>query len=270
MLYAWKVRLLKRPLGNRIWRRWVGRRGRKVGDYGDLRRYVERFAPGRSFADIGCMWGVNGEYAFAAERAGAGRVVGVDVFGPTPEFEARREREASRVEFVLGDIVSEETVERVGEVDVVLCAGVLYHHPSPFDLLVALRRICRATLILRTATIPEVRGLPHAAVFFPMLEANSRRAWNLSSLGLGRQAGISEPFRPEEGYGNWFWGLSPSCVAALLATAGFRVRERTEEAFAQTFVCDVVTPPFRHPLPSTDVARQLGAAVSASGKARPA
>ena len=270
MLYAWKLRLLKRPFGNRIWRRWVRWRGRAVGDYGDLRGYVERFAPGRSFADIGCMWGVNGEYAFVAESAGASRVVGVDVFGPTPEFEARRERDGSRVEFVLGDIVSEETVERVGEVDVVLCAGVLYHHPSPFDLLVALRRICRATLILRTTTIPEVRGIPHAAVFFPMLEANARRTWNLSSLGLGRQAGISEAFRPEEGYGNWFWGLSPSCVAALLATAGFRVRERTEAAFAQTFVCDVVTPPFRHPLPSTDVARQLGAAVSASGKARPA
>lgn len=270
MLYAWKVRLLKRPSGNRIWRRWVSRRGRVVGDYGALPRYVDRFAPGRSFADIGCMWGVNGEYAFAAERAGAVRVVGVDVFGPTPEFEARRTRETSRVEFVLGDIVSEGTVERVGEVDVVLCAGVLYHHPSPFDLLVALRRICRETLLLRTSTIPEVRGLPHAAVFYPMLDARARRTWNLSSLGLGRQVGISDAFQPEAGYGNWFWGLSPSCVAALLVAAGFRVRERAEEAFAQTFVCDAVAPPFHHALPSTDGARQLGVEVSAAGAARPA
>lgn len=270
MLYAWKVRLLKRPFGNRLWRRWVGWRGRVVGDYADLPGYVERFASNRSFADIGCMWGVNGEYAFVAERAGAVRVVGVDVFGPTPEFEARHTREASRVEFVLGDIVSEGTLERVGEVDVVLCAGVLYHHPSPFDLLVALRRICRETLILRTATIPEIRGLPHAAVFYPMLDARARRTWNLSSLGLGRQAGISEAFQPEDGYGNWFWGMSPSCVAALLAAAGFRVREQAEEGFAQTFVCDAVTPPFRHALPSTNDARQLGAAVSAAGAARPA
>ncbi|HEX5830653.1 MAG TPA: DUF1698 domain-containing protein [Gemmatimonadaceae bacterium] len=270
MLYAWKVRLLKRPLGNRMWRRWVHRRGRAVGGYGDLPGYMRRFAPGRSVADVGCMWGVNGEHAFVAERAGAVRVVGVDVFGPTPEFEARRTSEASRVEFVLGDIVSERTLERVGEVDVVLCAGVLYHHPSPFDLLVALRRICRETLILRTSTIPEVRGLPHAAVFYPMLHASARRAWNLSSLGVGRQVGISDAFQPEAGYGNWFWGLSPSCVAALLATAGFHVRERAEEAFAQTFVCDVVAPPFHHALPSTDGARRLGAEVSAPGVARPA
>jgi 2-polyprenyl-3-methyl-5-hydroxy-6-metoxy-1,4-benzoquinol methylase len=270
MLYAWKVRLLKRPLLNRIWRRWVSRRGRVVGNYADLPRYVKRFVPGRSFADIGCMWGVNGEYAFVAERAGAVRVVGVDVFGPTPEFEERHAREESRVEFVLGDIASEATLERVGEVDVVLCAGVLYHHPSPFDLLVALRRICRETLILRTSTIPEIPGLPHAAVFYPMLDARARRSWNLSSLGVGRQVGISDAFQPEEGYGNWFWGLSPSCVTALLAVAGFRVRERAEEAFAQTFVCDAVAPPFHHALPSADGARQIGAAVSAAGVARPA
>ena len=248
----------------------VRRRGGKVGNYADLPRYVERFAPGRSFADIGCMWGVNGEHAFVAERAGANRVVCVDVFGPTPEFEARRTRTASRVEFVLGDIVSEATLERVGNVDVVLCAGVLYHHPSPFDLLVALRRICRETLILRTATIPEVRGLPHAAVFYPILDAGSRRMWELSSLGLQRQVGISDAFQPGAGYGNWFWGMSPSCVSAMLAGAGFRVREQAEEGFAQTFVCDAVAPPFHHVLPSTEGARRLAAEVSAAGAARPA
>jgi hypothetical protein len=103
-----------------------------------------------------------------------------------------------------------------------------------------------------------------------MLDARARRSWDLSSLGVGRQVGISDAFQPEEGYGNWFWGLTPSCVAALLAAAGFRVRERAEEAFAQTFVCDVVASPFHHALPSTGGARQLGVEVSASGAARPA
>jgi len=32
---------------------------------------VREHAPGHSFADIGCMWGVNGEYAYLAEEAGA-------------------------------------------------------------------------------------------------------------------------------------------------------------------------------------------------------
>ena len=270
MLYQLKVRLLKTVRGNYYWRYWRARRGDDVGSYARLPDYVRRFAPGKTFADIGCMWGVNGEYTFVAEAAGAAAATGVDVFGPTPEFEARRQAGNSRVRFVLGDISRAETAERVGEVDVVLCAGVLYHHPSPFDLLVALRRICRETLILRTSTIPEVRGLPNAAVYYPTLTAEQRRLWNLSSLGLLHQEGITNEFQPREGYGNWFWGMTPSCVTALLATAGFAVREHAPEAFSHTFVCDAVEVPFAHALPVEADARRLGEQVSAAGIARPA
>jgi hypothetical protein len=270
MLYRWKVRLLKSPRLNVLWRRWSARRGATVGNYNDLPAYIRRHAPGKSFADIGCMWGVNGEYAFIAEEAGASRVVAVDVFGPTPEFEAKREARQSIVRFVLGDVSRAATLERIGQVDVVFCAGVLYHHPSPFDLLVALRRICRQTLILRTSTIPEVRGLPNAAVYFPMLSDPERGLWSLKSLGVLHQAGISSRFDPREGYGNWFWGLTPSCLESLLGTTGFRVDSRATEAFAQTVVCTAVDAPFNHRLPGEDEARVLGLEISAAGNARPA
>ena len=270
MLFHWKLKLLKTPRGNLLWRRWRARRHDSVGSYAQLPDYVRRYAPGKSFVDVGCMWGVNGEYAFVAEQAGATEVTGIDVFGPTPEFEERRLRERSRVRFVLGDVSRRETIERAGAADVVLCAGVLYHHPSPFDLLVALRRLCRETLILRTSTIPEVDGLPNAAVFYPMLPEEGRRLWNLSSLGVLYQAGISKPFSPEDGYGNWFWGLTPSCVASMLALAGFKVEHRATEAFAQTFVCSAVAPPFAHDLPSEDDARALAAEISAAKVAKPA
>lgn len=270
MLYRWKVRFLKIPRLNALWRRLSGWRGDIVGSYDRLPEFIRRHAAGKSFADIGCMWGVNGEYAFVAEEAGATRVVGVDVFGPTPEFEEKRVTRRSRVEFVLGDISRPETLHLVGQVDVVFCAGVLYHHPSPFDLLVALRRICRETLILRTSTIPEVRGLPNAAVYFPMLPAEGRQLWNLESLGVVHQEGISNEFQPKEGYGNWFWGLTPSCLTSLLATAGFRVDFRATEAFAQTVVCSAVEVPFQHRLPDDREARTVAAEISASGIARPA
>ena len=216
------------------------------------------------------MWGVNGEYAFLAEEAGATRVVAVDVFGPTPEFEEKHTARGSRVHFVLGDVSRAGTVAAIGEVDVVFCAGVLYHHPSPYDLLVALRRICRETLILRTSTIPEVDGLPNAAVYFPMLDARGRELWNLRSLGVLHQAGISAEFDAREGYGTWFWGLSPSCLESMLATAGFRVDIRASEAFAQTVVCTAVAPPLDHRLPGEDEARSLGAEISAARIAKPA
>jgi hypothetical protein len=248
----------------RVWRRDVS-----VGSYDRLPEYIRQHVGGRSFVDIGCMWGVNGAYAFAAEESGATRVVGVDVFGPTPEFEDERARRGSAVRFVLGDATDPRTIAEVGEVDVVFCAGVLYHHPSPYDLLVALRRMCRTLLILRTSTIPEVPGLRGAAVYWPMLDARSRRMWDLTGLGLSGQLGITTPFDPAEGYGNWFWGMSPSCVQALLETAGFRVTHRATEAFAQTFFAEPVDEPLAHVLPGEQQARQMGTAISREGVARP-
>lgn len=270
MWYRLKVQALKRPRLNLLWRRWYARRGAQPGDYARIHEYIRKLAPGHSFADIGCMWGVNGSHAFAAEEAGASRVVGVDVFGPTPEFERAHAERHSRVEFVLGDCTDPMIIARLGEADVVLCAGVLYHHPSPFDVLVALRRICRQTLILRTATIPEVEGLPNAAVYFPMLPADARGLWNLRTLGLVHQAGISEPFRGDDGYGNWFWGLTPSCLVSLIETAGFAVKRRDDEPFAQTLICEAAAVPFAHRLPGEMEARAVAAAISAAGIARPA
>jgi hypothetical protein len=167
-------------------------------------------------------------------------------------------------------VTRRQTLDAIGRVDVVFCAGVLYHHPSPYDLLVALRQICTQTLILRTSTIPEVPGLPNAAVFFPMLHARPRQLWDLRSLGVLHQAGISNAFEAAAGYSNWFWGLTPSCLESLLQLAGFRVEHRATEAFAQTCICAAVASPLEHQLPDAESARRLGEAVSAAAVARPA
>ena len=270
MFYTWKVAALKRPRLNYWWRRWRGSRGAALGSYNDLPALIRQHARGRSFADVGCMWGVNGEYSFVAEEAGATAVKAVDVFGPTPEFDEKHRARRSQVEFVLGDIGAPDTLARVGRVDVVFCAGVLYHHPSPFDLLVALRRICGERLILRTSTIPEVAGLPNVAVFFPMMSEEARALWTLRRLGVPQQLGITNAYRPEDGYGNWFWGLTPSCLDSMLRCAGFRIDERREEAFAQTVVATPVAAAFEHRLPGEAEARGVGAEVSRSGLAQPA
>ena len=270
MWYQLKVNLLKIPWINRVWRHWYARQGHFVGNYHDLPNYINQFAPGRSFVDIGCMWGVNGEFAFLAEEAGASIVKGVDVFGPTPEFEEKKADRGSKVHFILGDAGSTDTLAQVGVMDVVFCAGVLYHHPSPFDLLVALRQMCGQTLILRTSTIPEIKNLPNAAVYFPFLNAKDCRLWNLSRLGVSKQVGITDGFEPAEGYGNWFWGLTPSCLESMIKTAGFRIEKRDTEPFAQTLICKAVNPPFIHELPDHNKARDMAAVISKAGIARPA
>lgn len=246
VLYAWKVRLLKTRVGARWWS-WLRRLEKQgLGDYWDLSAHVRAHVTGKSFADVGCMWGAHGRFAFVAEEAGATVVKGIDVFGPTEEFSEQKRERSSRVEFILGDIMDRDTLGRVGVIDVVLCAGVLYHHPSPFELLVCLRQICRETLILRTSTIPEVRGLPNVAVYWPMLPDTDRQLWNLSRAGLGPQLGISTPFEPAQGYGNWFWGLTPSCLISLLKTAGFEVQSRFTEPFVETLICKPVPRSFEY------------------------
>ena len=63
MLYRWKVHLLKRPRLNLLWRRWRARRGETIGNYDRLPFLIREHAAGRSFADIGCTWGVMCEFA---------------------------------------------------------------------------------------------------------------------------------------------------------------------------------------------------------------
>jgi hypothetical protein len=69
------------------------------------------------------------------------------------------------VEFVHGDAGHPDVIERVDVMDVVFFAGIVNHHPGPFNLLAVLRRMCGETLILRTSTIPEMSVLPDAVVY---------------------------------------------------------------------------------------------------------
>jgi SAM-dependent methyltransferase len=267
MINEMKIRFLKTELGQRVWKRWHISRGCVIGNYDRIGEYIRQYAPGSSFVDIGCMWGVNGAHSFLAEEVGATIVKGVDVFGPTPEFEVTKRERNSKVEFILGDVCDPRTIERIGKVDVVFCAGVLYHHPSPFDVLVALRRMSDRWLILRTASIPEIWGQPNAAVYYPFLAERERNLWN---LGIGTQVGITSEFEPAQGYGNWFWGMTPSCIRSLLETSGFRVVHQAMEPFAQTFICETVMEPFFHCLPGEVEAFVMAKQISEAGIAHPA
>jgi hypothetical protein len=195
---------------------------------------IQKYAPGNTFADIGCMWRINGANSFFAERCNAKRVVAVDVYPATDEFTAEHARSNSRIEFVMGDITHSDTLRRIGTVDVAFCSGVLYHMPDPWTLLVSLRAICSNVLLLYTQLIPEIPGLRNTAIFYPMLNEAHRKPFE---LGIGMQKAITGPYEPESGYGNWFWGLTPSCVESMLVCAGFTMLEKHLQPFAGWFVC---------------------------------
>ena len=184
--------------------------------------YREVFGPlvtGRSFADVGAMWSVHGRYSFEAEEEGAKEVTAVDAMAPTAEFEAERERRGSQVRFVRGDVNDPDLAIEVGPHDVVWSSGVLYHVPSPALTLERLAAMTSDTLVVQSRTVP---GRGARAVFFPGMSGAERAPYARLFPGA---AGVDSPFDPGAGYANWFWGLTPGALIALVGLLeGFEVR----------------------------------------------
>jgi trans-aconitate methyltransferase len=215
VLYEWKVRALASASGDQVARRWHGRKDpRSAWAWED---FVRTYAPGRTVLDVGGMYGANGSLSFEAERVGAQRVTCVDLYA-SDEFTATHTARSSQVRMVVGDLFDAQTTQSVEPADVVFCLGVFYHVPDPAGLMARLADLSTETLLLEGLTAPEVRGSKQMALYLPHLEVGQRRRWETGVGGLG----IRKDFIPEMGYANNFWIMTPSCVCALLETAGFR------------------------------------------------
>lgn len=202
-------------------RRLANERRRRAGLPVTSSDYIRTYAPGKSFIDVGGMYGIDGGHAFEAVDAGATKVAVLDLY-TTPEFDRRASLADGKVEFIYGDASLLTTAEAVGSFDVVWCFGVFYHHPSPFDILLVLRQMCRQVLVLETQAVPEMPGLANMALWIPHLDKRQRKLWAGPPSPQVR-FGITTDFDPARGYANNFWAPSPSCLTSMLAAAGFRV-----------------------------------------------
>ena len=170
---------------------------------GKIRRMVralfDRPLAGKSVLDVGC-W--DGAYSIAAARLGASRVLATDHHawtegpGDRGAFELARSRLAPAIE-VLDIAVEDLTVERVGQFDVVLFAGVFYHLRNPIAALHQLAPIARELFILES----RLCGIPSQLTTKPLL-----RFYPGSELD-------NDPT-------NW-WAPNPACMKALMRDAGF-------------------------------------------------
>ena len=227
------------------WRDDHGRRERR-------RKIVAELAPGRTFVDIGGMWSLNGEIAFWAEEAGATKVTLVDAFDPSEEFQAEHARRGSSVTYLQADLHEPESIELIGPHDVVWCTGVLYHTPHPYLQFEHLRRLTKERLFLGTHVIPEIPGFPGASIFYPLLDDSAREAYASAYRRDQLRAAVAQPFSFEPGweYANWWWGITPSALRAMMAVAGFEIIEehRPEALFMDILAAPTpsewTTPPF--------------------------
>jgi hypothetical protein len=182
---------------------------------------IARHVAGRTFADVGCMWSVHGALCFAAEDAGAAAVTGVDVMDRSPEFDAEHARRDSKVRFVQGDLHDPALLDQVGPVEVVWCSGLIYHAPHPLLSLERLRTMTTQTLLLATEIVPETPGRPNTCVIAP---------------GPHDHPNARPATGPDQGYGPWYWGISPSALRTMLALTGFAVVEEHHTPWHATVV----------------------------------
>jgi hypothetical protein len=205
-------------------------------------RFIHQVAGGRSFADVGGLWGTTNERVTIAHAAGAAPLAMVDFSPPEsrwwPLFEARRvERGVPPVRAVSGDIMQLAATDPSLRFDVVHCSGVLYHIPDQFRLLRALRAVTGEHLILTSSiTETDIRNeagelhVPDSGVLFlPALSAAERAVlkahwWETlgeNSDGLTKEIGAWNL----DDFGPWWWLPTTPALARMCEVAGFEVRE---------------------------------------------
>lgn len=153
---------------------------------------------GKSVLDIGCWDGFN---AIEAVRRGARRVLATDhwVWANHPwasreTIELARTHIAPTLEIREID-VPDLTGESVGQFDIVLFCGVLYHLRHPLKMLEGVARLAYETLIVET---------------------------HLDGGDIKRPAMIFYPNDELNGDGSNWWGPNQLCVDAMLRDVGFR------------------------------------------------
>lgn len=177
-----------------------------AGPWRTIGRCVPEDLTGKSVLDVGCNAGF---YAVEAKRRGARRVLGVD-------GQRQHVRQALLVRRALGlDLefrrmnVYELNRRSVGEFDVTLALGLVYHLKHLVLALENLYEVTRELLVVETAIMPPERTPEPFA--HPLGEAEMR---------LHALAYVENPPEAKEQVYNWFLP-SVSALTALLTNTGF-------------------------------------------------
>ena len=169
-----------------------------------------------SCLDIGCH---EGFYSIEMAKKGIPRVLGLDV-RESSLAKARFVAEVSglpQVSFRTGNC-EQLRVEEVGEYELVLFLGVLYHLENPMRCLRSLSQVTKEVCIVETQVIEEVEGFTEWGA----------REWTRAyqgGLAVIDESGEFDAGNTETGSTPVALAPSPQALAFLLRQAGFR---RTE------------------------------------------
>ena len=157
---------------------------------------------GSKVLDVGCNGGF---FSLEMKRLGASYVLGLEAF---PQYfeQAKLVREISGIDIDLRCVNVYEVAENLGQFDITLFLGVLYHLKHPILALENLAKVTSGILVIESAVLPETaRGLPNTRDYG----------------GKTHQLAYVENTDGVEGLKNWFVP-SVSGMEALVRTAGFK------------------------------------------------
>lgn len=228
----------------------------------DIIEEITRLVPGRSFADLGGLWGTVNERITPAVLAGCASATMIDEqpMGNSlwqafdAHCAARRVRGYARVQANLDDPA---LPDRVGRFDVLHCSGVIYHCPDPYHSLRQLRKLTGQHLLLGSMTVPERVENAAGALDFTEGRMLALPAMTGSALAIMKQhfddrfvkvhninADQFFPYTLPDGsanYAPWWWLFTAETLAAMAEAVGLRVVNIWESwaGFAHYVHCEV-------------------------------
>ncbi|MEG4089923.1 tetratricopeptide repeat protein [Microcoleus sp. Pol12B4] len=210
----------------------------------DIRdRYIARVAKGKTFAEVGGLWGAVSEKVSVASKYGAVSLTMIDAMPASmhwwQDFHDRMTSLNIANYHCINQDITQIQLADIGEpYDVVHCAGVLYHHPHPLQILVALRQITREHLIFTSAITQEViendlgrYEIPASGVMFiPALDDAERAiltAYWRTYINNNQLIGITEKAVFDiNNFAACWWLPTATALEAMCKVAGFNVLDK--------------------------------------------
>jgi hypothetical protein len=207
----------------------------------DKRKLIREHAAGKSYIDIGGLWGTKGETVTTAIAGGASRATMAD-FQPLgnewwERFDAyAAEQGVTEYGRQQIDICRPEAPAALGTYDIVHCAGLMYHVPDLFSFIGNLCAVANEYLLLSSVVMPDVvsneKGTiefgPDVSYLTPVLSDANReivleflRSNSIHASGLTNDEPFFEGTRAKTG--PWWWLFSGEFMARVVAMHGLEI-----------------------------------------------
>ncbi len=199
---------------------------------------IAQVVKGKTFVDIGALWGTANEKASVAWAHGASEVSVIDILPLKDPLWTAFDQHLSEI----GSPPAAHITANLDQMDapsvkwdVVHTSGVIYHCPNPVHTLCQLKKIAKEHVIVTSMVIPPTISSPTGTLtlrtgqswFVPTLDPEARQiaAEYLNGTGVVGAHGIDLPVDPWDAtdYGPWWWLFTPASFRALVETAGFEV-----------------------------------------------